>query len=160
MASGLLFVGAMNVLRMTLAAVVVSSAACGAAPDDDEVRVPAACVGRSPGALVVLDIAGERLQVWITNEAFLEEARRRAESDAPRGVAFFRLVDGEDCDPDHAWHVEPDTATFVDAAIEVCDGRPSDIDADKPYWFEQLNRQFCPWSTQVVGVSALERASR
>jgi hypothetical protein len=44
------------------------------------------------------------------------------------------------------WHLDPAETRFVEAAIEVCDGRPSYVEglqADFP--------SYCPWGARVVG---------
>jgi hypothetical protein len=34
--------------------------------------------------------------------------------------------------------------------MELCDGRPSMVEADLPYWLGTVKR-FCPWGAKVVG---------
>ena len=36
-----------------------------------------------------------------------------------------------------------------DFAVEVCDGRPSMVEADVSYWLDTVGR-FCPWGATVV----------
>ena len=50
-----------------------------------------------------------------------------------------------------SWHLAPDTVRFVDVTIELCDGRPSDIEADLDYWVDVVDR-YCPWGTEILGV--------
>jgi hypothetical protein len=44
------------------------------------------------------------------------------------------------------WHFTE--ATLVEVSIELCDGRPSLVEADLPYWLGTVKR-FCPWSGYV-----------
>ena len=46
-----------------------------------------------------------------------------------------------------SWHLRDVRLGAV--AIEVCDGRPSMVEADLSYWFGRVGR-FCPWSARVV----------
>ena len=48
-----------------------------------------------------------------------------------------------------SWHLDPDTITFSDFTIELCDGCPMFVEEDLDYWLEVV-RQYCPWSTEVV----------
>ena len=54
----------------------------------------------------------------------------------PESPPTFRVeVSGEDWVPDFA--------------VEVCDGRPSMVEADLSYWLDTVGR-FCPWGATVV----------
>jgi len=44
---------------------------------------------------------------------------------------------------------DPAEVAFADLAIEVCDGRPRDLEADLDDWLGTVGR-FCPWSTEVL----------
>jgi len=48
-----------------------------------------------------------------------------------------------------SWHMAPDSIEVVDVTIELCDGRPSDVESDLDYWVDTVGR-FCPWGTEVV----------
>jgi glucose/arabinose dehydrogenase len=48
-----------------------------------------------------------------------------------------------------SWHLDPDTWDLVEAAIELCDGRPSLVEDDLEYWLESVG-SFCPWSSYVL----------
>jgi hypothetical protein len=42
-----------------------------------------------------------------------------------------------------SWHLKPETVRFAEVAMEVCDGRPSDVG-------NITARVFCPWSARIV----------
>ena len=44
------------------------------------------------------------------------------------------------------WHLDPDQTQMVEAAIEVCDGKPSYVEAHKSDF-----PTYCPWSARIVG---------
>ena len=48
--------------------------------------------------------------------------------------------------PLYSWHFVTDAWDLVEVAVEVCDGQPSDVENDKPYWIDLIGR-FCPWSS-------------
>lgn len=45
-----------------------------------------------------------------------------------------------------SWHFAD--LALVDAAIELCDGRPSMVQADLDYWLNTV-KSFCPWDSYV-----------
>jgi hypothetical protein len=45
-----------------------------------------------------------------------------------------------------SWHFE--NVSLVEAAIELCDGRPSMVEANLDYWLITVGR-FCPWGSYV-----------
>lgn len=50
----------------------------------------------------------------------------------------------------YAWHLAPESITFPDLAMEVCDGRPrSDVERDVDYWADTVG-VYCPWGARVL----------
>ena len=45
-----------------------------------------------------------------------------------------------------SWHFSD--AALVEMAIELCDGRPSMVEANQDYWLNTVKR-FCPWQSYV-----------
>ena len=45
-----------------------------------------------------------------------------------------------------SWHFSD--AALVETAIELCDGRPSMVEANQDYWLNTVKR-FCPWPSYV-----------
>jgi hypothetical protein len=50
-----------------------------------------------------------------------------------------------------SWHLDPDHVTMAEFAIELCDGTPSEVEHDLPYWLFQVET-FCPWSSKVIEI--------
>jgi len=46
-----------------------------------------------------------------------------------------------------SWHLDPDTVRFPEVAIELCDGCPSDVEANGGNW---ALGSFCPWSSEII----------
>ena len=109
------------------------------------------CAARAGGALIRFDIGNESLTTWVTDGAFIDQARQLLATGAREVPIFNTLVDGPDCDPQWSWHVDPADVLFSPAAIELCDGLPSHIEANKPYWLGTVG-SFCPWSAVVTAV--------
>jgi hypothetical protein len=51
-----------------------------------------------------------------------------------------------------SWHLDPDTVDMAEITMELCDGRPSDIENNLAYWILQVKR-YCPWSTRVIKIN-------
>lgn len=114
-------------------------AACGEAtgPNKDAV------------ATFVLEVSGEQFRVQVTTEAQADAFRARMQSGA-EGVVSGALVSGSGgINTPWKWHLDASTVHVADVAIELCDGRPSMIDADLAYWLNNVG-QFCPWGARVV----------
>jgi hypothetical protein len=97
------------------------------------------------GAEFVVDVAGERFVVRVTDPATIERARQNLQG---RNTMFpagpLRAGNGGFNAP-WTWHMDPAQTRFVEVAIEVCDGRPSYVEshqADYP--------MYCPWGARVV----------
>ena len=50
-----------------------------------------------------------------------------------------------------SWHLDPDDVTMTEFAIELCDGTPSEVEHNLPYWLFQVET-FCPWSSNVIEI--------
>jgi hypothetical protein len=112
---------------------------------------PALCAERSGGALITFAICERALTLWSTAGPFIDEAVALLASGEQRIPAFDELVDGADCDRQWTWHANPAAMSFVDFAIELCDGCPFHIEDDKSYWLDTVG-QYCPWTARVTSV--------
>ena len=93
----------------------------------------------------VVDVVGERFVVRLTDPetiARAEDSLRGRRSTFPAGP--LRPGDGGFNAP-WTWHLDPDQTRFVEAAIEVCDGRPSYIETHQAEF-----PSYCPWGARVV----------
>lgn len=98
------------------------------------------------GTDFVVDVAGERLVVRLTDPqtiALAEGNLRGTNSTFPIGP--LRRGDGGFNAP-WTWHLDPAETRFVEVAIEICDGRPSYVEAHQPDF-----PRYCPWGADVVG---------
>ena len=67
---------------------------------------------------------------------------------APR-IPNGRVVRGEpDVNVGYSWHIDPDSVEFADTTLEVCDGRPSDVEKGVI-----TSERYCPWSAKVVAIA-------
>lgn len=117
------------------------------------VAVTAAC-GSDPTApydqpTFRVEVSGEEFIVQVTDAGQIAELEARMASGA-EGVINGSIRPGNGgFNAPWSWHMDPATVAAPDLAIEVCDGRPSMVEADLDYWLETLG-QFCPWGATVV----------
>jgi hypothetical protein len=92
----------------------------------------------------------EEFRVATTSPQFIEQARGQLALPADRRRLFaagpIRAGDGGE-NPGWSWHFT-DEVVLAQASIELCDGRPSMVEADLRYWLRTV-RSFCPWSAYV-----------
>jgi hypothetical protein len=114
-------------------------AACGEATGPNKEAV----------ATFVVEVSGEEFRVQVTSETQAEAFRARMASGA-EGVVSGSLISGSGgINSPWKWHLDAATVHVTDMAIELCDGRPSMVDADLAYWLNNVG-QFCPWGAKVV----------
>jgi len=78
----------------------------------------------SHGALVTFSVASETFRVQLTNEKQIDAARA-AQAGGSARIPNGRIVIRTGVNVGWSWHVED--VEFVEVAIELCDGRPSDV---------------------------------
>jgi hypothetical protein len=100
-------------------------------------------------AVFELEVSGELFQAAVSDTAEIRRMEARMQTGA-RGVVSGQLVTGAGgFNEPWGWHLDPATVHVADAAIELCDGRPSMVQADLDYWIGTV-RQYCPWGARVV----------
>jgi hypothetical protein len=93
----------------------------------------------------VVDVDGERFVVRASDPETIqlaEENLQRRNQRFPMGT--LRSGHGGFNSP-WTWHLDPATVRFVEVAIEVCDGRPSYVEANQSDF-----PTYCPWGARVV----------
>ena len=99
----------------------------------------------TPVAEFVIDVSGERFILRTTDPETIERARqnrRGLNRMFPAGP--LRRGDGGFNAP-WTWHLDPAETRMVEVAIEVCDGRPSYVEAHQADF-----PSYCPWGATVV----------
>jgi hypothetical protein len=97
----------------------------------------------------VIEVSGEEFRVQVTDP--VESARLQARlASGESGVLSGAILPGSGgVNAPWSWHLDPTSVHAPDASIELCDGRPSMVEADLDYWIETVG-QFCPWGARVV----------
>ena len=106
---------------------------------------------RGPDSQIRGDVRRPHIAIENGPDGFIDEATALLASGEQRIPSFATLLDGMDCDPQSTWHPDPSAMHFADFTIELCDGCPFHIEANKAYWLGTV-RQYCPWSARVIDV--------
>ena len=101
----------------------------------------------SDTAVVTFNVAGETFRVQLVGEPQIEAARA-AQGGGSARIPNGRIVPGAGVNAGWSWHLED--VEFVEVAIELCDGRPSDVERQGTQFG---GGRFCPWSARIVAIS-------
>jgi hypothetical protein len=116
--------------------------------------VLAACDEGSPtqpdtGAIVTFGVGAESFRVWL-NAPEQIEAARAAQAGGPTRIPNGRIVDGAEVNTGWSWHLTD--VEFAESTIELCDGRPSDVERSGTGFG---GGRYCPWSATVLRIEEL-----
>jgi hypothetical protein len=119
-----------------MAFIVLFASACG----DDTPNGP------SPRAIVTFGVANETFRVALTSSHQLAAARA-AQAGGLARIPNGRIVSGTQVNTGWSWHLED--VEFAEFTIELCDGRPSDVEREGVAFG---GGRFCPWSATVTRI--------
>jgi hypothetical protein len=92
----------------------------------------------------------EEFRVATSSPEFIAQARAQLALPAPQRRLFaigpIRAGNGSH-NLDWSWHFTGDVE-LAEVTIELCDARPSMVEADLGYWLRTVGR-FCPWGSYV-----------
>jgi hypothetical protein len=97
-------------------------------------------------ATVTFGVGTETFSVLLTSSEQIAAAEA-AKAGGPASIPVGRLLPGTDVNAGWSWHLE--NVTFAEVAIELCDGRPSDVER---LGTQFANGQYCPWSARVLAI--------
>jgi hypothetical protein len=129
------------VLALCLLALVVSCG--GTAPSGQPAAPPR-------GVIVTLRVAdAEEYRLRLTEPDDIGIAQKLLAGEAAPSIPNGRVVRGQpDVNVGYSWHIDPASLEFADTTIEVCDGRPSDVEKRVI-----TSDRYCPWSAKVVAIT-------
>ena len=91
-------------------------------------------------------VSGETYRIALTTTELVAAAEAAKAGVGPR-IPNGRIVMGTDVNTGWSWHVED--VQFADVTIELCDGRPSDVERDGTRFG---GGRFCPWGARVTAI--------
>ncbi len=97
----------------------------------------------------LVEVLGEQFYVRATDPDAVAALNARVKS-GEVSVVLGQVVRGDGgFNAPWGWHLDPASVEVADAAMELCDGRPSMVQKDVGKWIAEA-RVFCPWSAKVV----------
>jgi hypothetical protein len=100
----------------------------------------------SRSAVVTFQVASETFRVRLTGDSAIDAAIRAQAGGAAR-IPNGRVVGGTEVNAGWSWHLAE--VEFAEAAIELCDGRPSDVERAGTAFG---GGRYCPWSARIASI--------
>src|SRR5918993_552566 len=129
----------MTYRRLSLS-IAMCCLAVAAGCSDDSPTAP------SPAAVATFAVGSETFRVALATTEQVAAARA-AQNGGPARVPVGRVVRGTQVNTGWSWHLED--LTFAEVTIELCDGRPSDVEQGG---VEFGGGRFCPWTAALLQI--------
>jgi hypothetical protein len=107
----------------------------------------------SGGGLATFEVSGEQFRVWVTNDRTIEEILDLRDGTSMASIPNGALRPGPGADEHNdpwSWHLDPEDVHMAETTIEVCDGRPSLVEAMLDAYLAV--GRFCPWGATLVSI--------
>jgi hypothetical protein len=104
----------------------------------------------SRSAVVTVGVGSETFRVQVVGDRQIDAARA-AQAGGPARIPNGRIVAGAGLNSGWSWQLED--VEFVGVAIELCDGRPSDVERQGSQFG---GGRFCPWSARVLAIASID----
>jgi hypothetical protein len=101
----------------------------------------------SRSAVVTFQVATETFRARLTTAAAIDAAMQ-AQAGGPARIPNGRIATGTDVNTGWNWHLVD--VEFAEVAIEVCDGRPSDVERAGTAFG---SGRYCPWSATIASIA-------
>jgi len=106
----------------------------------------------SGGILVTFDVSGETYKIFVTNKDTIADIYALQGGMSQAAIPSGRIVRGAvPYNAPWSWHIDPEDIDMAEITIELCDGTPSQVEANLDYWVDTVKR-FCPWSAQITKI--------
>ena len=93
----------------------------------------------------VIDIVGERFVIRLTDAETIARARANLRGEKQMFPTGPLRSGNAGFNAPWTWHLDPNQTRFVEAAIEICDGRPSYVEGHQSEY-----PTYCPWGAKVI----------
>jgi hypothetical protein len=98
-------------------------------------------------ALVTWKVGAQAFRAYLGRPEDIRAVREAIGRGERAGIPTGRIYRGTRENTGHRWHLR--NVILVEATIELCDGRPSDLDGNLGYWVGTVKR-YCPWGARPV----------
>jgi hypothetical protein len=134
----------MRWIASTCFALLIAGAACNGSPTE-----PSELRG---GVLATFDVTGERFRVFVTNPTTIQQLVALRDGTSGANIPNGRIHRGPGAanhNRPYGWHLDPEDIQMAEVTIEVCDGRPSFVQANIAEFVDNV-RRYCPWNASLV----------
>jgi hypothetical protein len=98
---------------------------------------------------VTFRVVEQEYKIELTDPADVEIARTLLRGEVAPGIPNGIVVRGDPgVNTGYTWHIDPASLEFADVTTEVCDGLPSDVEANTI-----TSDHYCPWQAKVVKIA-------
>jgi hypothetical protein len=104
------------------------------------------------GVLATFEVAGERFTVFVTNPSTVDQLFALRDGTSLASIPNGRIYRGPglgDHNQPYGWHLDPEDIQMAELTIEVCDARPSYVQAHIGEFVDNIGR-YCPWGATLV----------
>lgn len=133
------------------AALVFAACGVGANPSPSPSAAPSAspAPSASSGVVVTFRVVDQEYRIGLTDPADIEIARKLLRGEVAPGIPNGIVVRGDPgVNTGYTWHIDPASVEFADVTTEVCDGLPSDVEANTI-----TSDRYCPWQAKVIKIA-------
>lgn len=101
------------------------------------------------GVVVTVRVAdAETFRILLTEPDDIAVARDLLAGRQAPGIPNGRVIRGDPgVNAGYSWHLDPNDFEWADMAVEVCDGRPSDVERGAI-----TSDRYCTWAARVIAV--------
>ena len=130
---------------LTPAAVLLVGCTVGASPSPS----PSTAPSRSTNVVVTFRVIDQEFRVELTDPRDVEVARRLLRGEEAPRIPNGIVVRGDPgVNTGYSWYIDPASLEFADVTTEVCDGLPSDVEANVI-----TSDRYCPWQAEVIEIA-------
>lgn len=106
----------------------------------------------SGGILVTFDVVGETYKIFVAHKDTIADIFALQCGMSQAAIPSGRIIKGEvSYNEPWSWHIDSEDVHMSEVTIELCDGTPSQVEANLDYWLETVQR-FCPWNARIIKI--------
>jgi hypothetical protein len=106
------------------------------------------------GVVVTFETSGETFRVFVASASTIGQLFALERGEATASIPNGRILRGAgpgNHNAPYGWHLDPADVAMADVTIELCDGRPSYVQANLDEYVDVVGR-YCPWGATLVSI--------
>lgn len=102
----------------------------------------------TPAGLYLVEVpGGEQFRIRLEKPSQLAQAERLLRTGEQRNIlGTVRAGSGGFNEP-WSWHLDPESVSFPEVTVGLCDATPGRVQAELPNW---LGQTYCPWGSRIA----------